>query len=218
MRLFSDATRLSCDVKGRAVSHRGADDGQAQGNIDAAFKISRFERHEPVVVEHGNNAVELAFERAHENRVGRIGAGRIDAFPFRLRHGRGYVQDFFVAEEAVFARMRVKARNCDAGRPYSKVLQSGEREAVVCVNTASFVIIVKAFFRLTWVVTCTTWTFSLANIMEKFCCPRFVGQYFRMPGIIYSGHFQGLFAYRVGDDRVDIAFKRKLDSFDNIRV
>jgi hypothetical protein len=68
-----------------------------------------------MVMQHGNDPVEFALESAHENRVGRERAGRVDAFLFRQSNGRGYVQDFFVAEEAVFARMRVKAGNAMRG-------------------------------------------------------------------------------------------------------
>src|SRR3954452_15385639 len=71
---------LAGDVEGGAVVHRGADDRQAEGDVDAAQRVpgagfridgeaQQLDRDVPLVVVHGDHGVELAGVQLHEDGV-----------------------------------------------------------------------------------------------------------------------------------------------------
>ncbi len=54
--------------------HRGADDGQAQGDVDALVKSQHLGRDVPLIVVHGHHRIVLPLVHAEEDRVRRDGA------------------------------------------------------------------------------------------------------------------------------------------------
>ncbi len=60
--------------------HRSANDGQADGNIDAAVKSHQLQRDVPLVVIEGNDKIKLTLIHPMEHSVGRNGTRDIETF------------------------------------------------------------------------------------------------------------------------------------------
>src|SRR6185312_7542565 len=65
------------DVEGGAVIGRGADEGEAERDVDAAVEIDRLDRDERLVVIHAEHGVVALARRRMEQRVGGKGADRL---------------------------------------------------------------------------------------------------------------------------------------------
>ncbi len=103
------------DVEGGAVVGGGADDGEAEGDVDAAVEVEEFDGDEALVVVHGDDEVVVALDGFDEDGVGGEGAVGVDAV--LAGHEDGGLDDafFLVAELAVFAGVGVEAADGDAG-------------------------------------------------------------------------------------------------------
>ncbi len=103
------------DVKRGAVIGRGADEGQAKGDVDAPVEIQRLDRDQRLIVIHADRRV-IAAARARRGTWCRRTAGRQGRSPRRAARsssGRDQV-DFFAAHRAAFAGMGVEARHGEA--------------------------------------------------------------------------------------------------------
>src|SRR4051812_22461398 len=61
---------LPGDIEGRAMRDAGADDRQAERDVDRSVETDRLERDMALIVVHRDHGVELAGHGAHEQRVG----------------------------------------------------------------------------------------------------------------------------------------------------
>src|SRR5260221_314537 len=62
------------DVVGDAVIGRGADDGQAERDVDRFFKVDELDRDEALIVIERDDGIEAAVEVIAEGRVGDVRA------------------------------------------------------------------------------------------------------------------------------------------------
>ena len=110
-----------------AVVHAGADDGQAQRDIDALHSLplllltvvdeaDGLEGDMALIVVHADHDVVPAADGLRENAVRRAGADNAgDALGLGSLDGRGDLLDLLAAEQAVLAAVGVQAGHCDAG-------------------------------------------------------------------------------------------------------
>ena len=94
----------------------GADDGQAhpdRGDIGAGLELAR-DIH--LVVIHADDAIKIAIEGALEDDIGGHGSADVDVGRLSRRNGGRDDVDFFAAEEAAFAGVRVEGGAGDARR------------------------------------------------------------------------------------------------------
>nr|GEU28139.1 2-octaprenyl-6-methoxyphenol hydroxylase, putative [Tanacetum cinerariifolium] len=110
------AEPLAGQVERGAVVDRGADQGQAQGDVDAVAERGEFQHRQALVVVHGQHAVGVHQVLGLEQGVGRIRTGNIDAARARRVQRRRDGVDFLAAQVAALARMRVQAAHQDARR------------------------------------------------------------------------------------------------------
>jgi hypothetical protein len=80
-------------------------------------------------VRHRDDDVELATARAHEDGVGRVGAGRVPAFGASVGDGRRDVVDLLVAKQAALACVRIQAGHGDARRRQPHALERSAGDA-----------------------------------------------------------------------------------------
>lgn len=105
---------LPRDVERSAVIGRGADERQAQGDIDALVELQRFQRDQGLVVIHAQGRIIARACPRREQRVARDGAESGDPLGLQGGDGRGDDAGFLIPELAAFARVRVKCRNREA--------------------------------------------------------------------------------------------------------
>ena len=89
----------------------GTRERKTERYIHTFVKRVKLQRDQPLIVIHAKNGVEFAVDRAMENRVGRVRPGyfgfRILNFEFQPFNSWFYDFDFFAAEFAGFARVRI---------------------------------------------------------------------------------------------------------------
>ena len=102
------------NVVGSAVINRGADYGQAQGYVDAVFKMQQFERNQSLVMIHAYNRVIVSPDRGIKNSIRRMRAAHIKPPGAQPFNGRGDNGLLLAPEERAFAGMRVQGGNCNA--------------------------------------------------------------------------------------------------------
>src|SRR3990172_7535890 len=66
------------DVEGGAVIDRGADDGEADGDVDPPFEADQLQRDMSLIVVHGDHGIEFAALQAVEERIGRVRAAYLE--------------------------------------------------------------------------------------------------------------------------------------------
>ena len=104
------------DVERGAVVGAGAGEREAEGDVHAGVEGVELEGDETLVVIHAEDAVEVAFDGAEEDGVGREGAGEVggEAAGDEGANGGGDEVGFFAAEVAVLAGVGVEAGDGDA--------------------------------------------------------------------------------------------------------
>ena len=112
-------TAAAGDVERGAVVGAGAHERQAERDVDAVLDAEILHRDQAVVVRHRDDDVELAgmaggVAGAHEHRVGRERAARVDALGARRLHRRGDDAQLLVAEQAALAGVRIEPGDGDA--------------------------------------------------------------------------------------------------------
>ena len=107
--------------------HRGADNGQAQGDVDAICKVEQFKGNESLIVVHGNHRVKFTLGSLVKNRIRWPGTAQ-----FGLRQstsgclqGRLDNARLFVAKKALFATMRVEPGHCNTRGGAAKIPLEG---------------------------------------------------------------------------------------------
>ena len=102
------------DGESGAVVGRGADDRQAERDVDAAVEIERLQRDQRLVVVHAQRHVVAGARVRGEQRVGGVRAGRVDPLGAQRGDGGGDDARFLVAEPAVLAGVRIERGDRDA--------------------------------------------------------------------------------------------------------
>lgn len=123
---------LAGDVEGGAVVGADAQPRQADGDVHGGVEIEEFQRNEGLVVVGGQHGVVEVFRRVPVDAVGHAGAGkaRPASTLVEFENSGGDDAAFFVAEGAVFAVVRVEARDGDARFLDADALQEArEKEA-----------------------------------------------------------------------------------------
>jgi hypothetical protein len=103
------------DVEGGAVIDAGADEGQADGDVDAVFDPEVLDGDEALVVVLGHHGVEGSGAGSHEDGVGGPGSADVDAFAPRGFDGGGDDVQVLTAEQAVLPCVGIEAGDSDAG-------------------------------------------------------------------------------------------------------
>ena len=106
---------LAGDVEGGAVVDGGADDGDAEGDVDGGLEVDELHGDVALVVIHGDDEIEFAAQAADEDGVGGVGAGAVDAQLAGLFDGGGDDGGVLGAEEVVLAGVGIEAADGDAG-------------------------------------------------------------------------------------------------------
>lgn len=106
---------FSYDVEGGAVVWGGADDGEAEGEVDGLVEGEEFDGDEALVVIHGDDCVVFAFAGGEEDGVWGVGAGDVDALFAGHEDGGGDEAFFFVAELAGLGGVGIQSCDGDAG-------------------------------------------------------------------------------------------------------
>ena len=102
---------LASDFEGGAVIGRRADDRQTERDVNAGFKRDLFERDQALIVVGADDRIEgLLLHGVIKNRVRRQMAHDDFFFP-QLFARRNNDAQVFVAEETVFAHVRINSRN-----------------------------------------------------------------------------------------------------------
>src|SRR5258706_1890630 len=101
-------------VERRAVIDRGADEGQAERDVDAAAEARVLQPRQPLVVIHRQHAVARAQALGHEQRIRGDRPLGVDARPGGARDGRRDHLDVLAPEVARLAAMRVQPGDEDA--------------------------------------------------------------------------------------------------------
>ena len=114
MRLFGIGDALAGDAKRRAVVGRGADEGQAQADIDAAVEVQRLHRDQRLVVIHAEDRVIGGARLGMEGRIGGERAQHAEALLLQGCECRADDVDFLAAHGAVLARMGIEAGEGEA--------------------------------------------------------------------------------------------------------
>lgn len=111
---LSESFALVCDVEGSSMIHGSANDGQAEGDIGAAFEVEEFERDMALVMVHADDGVEFAFEGLLEDGVGREWPVSVEAVRASSVDGRGDFVGILGAEGIIFTGVRVESGDGDA--------------------------------------------------------------------------------------------------------
>src|SRR5258708_9942002 len=101
-------------VERRAVIDRGADEGQAERDVDAAAEARVLQHRQPLVVIHRQHAVGLAQALGHEQRIRGDRPLGVDARAGGARDGRRDHLDVLAPEAARLAAMLGQAGDEDA--------------------------------------------------------------------------------------------------------
>ncbi len=159
-KLAGSARPRAGDVERGAVVGAGAHERQAERDVDAVLDAEVLHRDQAVVVGHRDDDVELArmarrVARAHEDRVGRERAARVDALGARRLHRRRDDAQLLVAEQAAFAGVRVEAGDGDARRGRRRSARAAACAMRIVSSTASKVTASIAWRSDMWIVTST---------------------------------------------------------------
>lgn len=106
---------FTSQIKGRTVVGRGADGRKPCRKVDATAKGERLERYQPLVVVHGQYAVEFVELAGAKEAIGRIRPEHHHAPFFALYHGRADDLLFLVPQHAFFPCVGVQAEHGDIG-------------------------------------------------------------------------------------------------------
>ena len=134
IRLRSIGNPFAGDVEGRAVVDGGADDRQAEGDVDAGevhpfagggidLEAQQLDRDMPLIVIHGDDGVVLAGAQLDEDGVAGDRADDIEPVFDRLGDRRRGNVDILPAEQAAFAGMRIERRDRDFRPRDAEVLE-----------------------------------------------------------------------------------------------
>lgn len=104
------------DVVGGAVGDAGADDGQAECDVDGVSEGAGFDGDVALVVVDRDHGVEAAVEGGFEEGIGGDGADRVEAESVGPVDGWGDELRFLESEEAVFAGVGIETGDADARR------------------------------------------------------------------------------------------------------
>ena len=107
---------LAGEAEGRAVVRRGADEGQAERDIDAIVEAERLGGDQRLIVIHADRHVIASAGIVMEHRVGGQGAEGIDALVAQHFDRRTDDLVILLADRAVFAGMRIEAGNGEPRR------------------------------------------------------------------------------------------------------
>ena len=88
---------------------RGADDGQPDAHVDSAIEGEQLHWDVALVVIHGDNNIEFAFDGAQKNRVAWQWVRNIIATRPCIGDSRYNFPRLFITKQAAFAGMRIKA-------------------------------------------------------------------------------------------------------------
>src|SRR5262249_17813826 len=103
------------DIEGGAMIDGGPNHRQADGDIDAAVDPHHLDRAMALVVIHGHYQIEIAALRPEEQRVGWERTGHVEAIGAELPDRRRDLLFLFtIAEQAIFAGVRIDAAHPDA--------------------------------------------------------------------------------------------------------
>ena len=102
------------DVEGSSVIDGSANDGQAEGDIGAAFEVEEFERDMALVMVHADDGVEFAFEGLLKDGVGREWSVSVEAVCASSEDGGGDFVGILGAEGIIFAGVRIKTSDSDS--------------------------------------------------------------------------------------------------------
>ena len=94
--------------------HRSADDWQAHADVYAFIKGQQLHRNVTLVMIHSDNNIELAFDRAQEDRIGRLRVRDVQATCSRRLYRGQHLARFLVAKQPAFPGVRVEPRHRDA--------------------------------------------------------------------------------------------------------
>src|SRR5262245_60317174 len=95
--------------KSRAVVGRGANERKPEGHVDAFLEGKGLERWKRLIVIHANRGVVGGAGRIVEHRIGRVGAGGVEADSARLLdRGRDDVR-LLSAHASLLSGMRIEA-------------------------------------------------------------------------------------------------------------
>ena len=109
--------------KRRAVVGRGADEGQAERDVDAFVEVERLDRDQRLVVIHAEDRVVASRAPPWNIGIGGQRAGAVDALGARAPRPPGaMIVDLLAADRAALAGMRVEAGD---GKP-----RRGDAEAL----------------------------------------------------------------------------------------
>ena len=101
---------------------RGADKGQAEGDVHAFAETGIFEHRQPLVVIHGENGIGIFEQKRLEHGIGRIRAARVYTFGLQGMKRRNNGVDFFVSQMAAFTRVGIEAGNEDDRFGYAELM------------------------------------------------------------------------------------------------
>ena len=118
------------DVERGAVIGRGADEGQAERDVDAAREVDGLDRDQRLVVIHAERRIVGRARGRMKQRVGRRGAAHLDAVRAQSLDGRCDHAAFLVAHGALLAGMRIECGDGKArARDAEQRLQAGRGDA-----------------------------------------------------------------------------------------
>ncbi len=112
---------LPGNIESRAMIGCGADDRQAERNVDRVLEVKRLDRDQRLVVVHAKRSIVGRTRTGVEHRVGGVRAR--DPPPFGCERGNGRLDDldFLAPELPAFARVRIEARDREAGLGDSEI-------------------------------------------------------------------------------------------------
>lgn len=109
------------------MSGAGADDGDAECNIDRGIESQQLDGNMALVVIHGHHAIEFAADGAAHQCVDRQRTGNVDRVLHAGGHCGGDDARFFIAEQSVFATMWIQRTDTDrpsrTADPCEKIMQ-----------------------------------------------------------------------------------------------
>ena len=110
---------------GSAMVNRGADDGQAQGDVNRVMKMDQLNGNEPLVMVHGDHRIEFPFVGPMEKGVGRQWANYLKGLSLESPDHRLHELHFLAAEETLLTGMGVETGHPEAHGFQTKVAQEG---------------------------------------------------------------------------------------------
>ena len=203
------------DVEGGAVIGRGADEGQAERDVDALVESQRLQRDQRLIVIHGDGGV-VSLARAGMETACRPDAGRSPRIALLAQRGQGRRDDglFLVAHDAAFARMRVEARSrARRGRamPNQRVRPAAVTRAVSTMRSAVSSTGTRASG--IWMVTGTTRRSGPHSIItgeaSRPMLARQRAEIFGVAGMREAGRGQHVLGDGIGDHRPRLAAHRE---------